>query len=223
MDKVILEAAVFNNLRLLNRCTPQDTYVLNYKWHLEECRKKGIEFFDLYCLGWWWGSTRNPKKILDIGVRTGTSLCQLLSACSDYEDKRVVQFDVFNDGLSCPELVKKHLNYLGIPTEFIEKIEFHTGDSKETVPRFKETNVDLFDWVLVDGDHSNEGAKIDLNNVVDLVAPGGIIVFDDIASTVEKFGFNLRPTWNEFKEENYNNFMWYEDHAAKGTAWGIRL
>jgi len=216
MDKKLLTAALFHNLRILKSITPQDTYLEHYKIHIAN---SGDEFFDLYSLSWEFGSKNNPKKIMEIGVRTGLSICQLLSSCFDFEDKRVVLFDRFDDGLCCPDLVRKHLKHLGIPTDFLE---FYIGDSAETVPKFKETNEDKFDWVLVDGAHDPVCCKIDLDNVKDMVAKGGLIVFDDIASTVKKYGFNLRPAWNDFKEENYDNFIWHEDHIGKGTAWGIK-
>lgn len=215
-DKKTLTSIVFHNLRILDKVEPKDTYINNYKWHWD---KWGDEFFDQYCLGFWWGSEHNPKNILEIGSRTGLSLCQLLSGCKDYEGKRVVCFDLWDDGLSCPELVQKYLDYLAIPV----KPEFYKGDSRVTVQVFKKTCTDKFDYILVDGGHSDETASIDLENVVDLVAKDGIIVFDDISATMESDGFDLKPTWERFKKKYFNEFVWREDPAGKGTAWAIKI
>jgi predicted O-methyltransferase YrrM len=194
--------------------TPQDTYIVNYRGHHN---KWGDDFFDVYSLCWWWGAHYHPMKIMEIGSRTGLSLAQLLSSYQDFKGLRVVLFDIFTDGLGSPEIIKKHLSYLAIPTDFIE---FYTGDSRETVPKFKEINKDKFDWILVDGGHSPEIANVDLNNVVDLVAKDGIIVFDDISATVESDGFDLKSTWEGFKRQHLEEFVWKEDPAGKGTAWG---
>jgi predicted O-methyltransferase YrrM len=212
MDKKTLTSIIFHNLRILDKVEPNDTYVNNYRWHWDNW---GDEFFDQYCLGFWWGSEYNPKNILEIGSRTGLSLCQLLSGCKDYDRKRVVCFDLWDDGLSCPDLIRKYLSHLNISVE----PEFIQGNSLETVPKFKETNTDKFDYILVDGGHSDEVASVDLENIVDLVAQGGVIVFDDIAATVESDGFNIKTTWENFKKRHFNEFKWNENLAGKGTAW----
>jgi predicted O-methyltransferase YrrM len=215
MDKKTLTSVIFHNLRILDKVCPEDTYIANYKWHWE---KWGDEFFDQYCLGFWWGSTYNPKNILEIGSRSGLSLSQLLSGCKDF-DKRVVCFDLWDDGLSNPELILKYLSHLNI----VVPIEFYQGDSRITVPEFKKNNKDKFDYILVDGGHSDETASVDLENVVDLVAKGGVIVFDDISATIESDGFNIKPTWERFKKKHLKDFKWHEDMAGKGTAWAIKL
>jgi hypothetical protein len=216
MDKKTLTATIFNTLRILDKVEPRDTYLANYLWHWN---RWGDEFFDQYCLGFFMGMTKNPKNILEIGSRTGLSLCQLLSGCKDFEGKRVVCFDLWDDGLSNPELIKKYLDHLAIAVH----IEFYQGDSRITVPEFKKTNKDKFDYVLVDGGHSDETASVDLENVVDLVSQGGIIVFDDISATLESDGFNIKPTWERFKKNHFNEFKWNEDPAGKGTAWAIKI
>jgi predicted O-methyltransferase YrrM len=53
---------------------------------------------------------------------------------------------------------------------------FYVGDSK----RFWQENSTTFDLVYVDGDHSAEGARIDLFNGWRFLEPGGLLVVDDI-------------------------------------------
>jgi len=214
-EKKLLTGIIFHNLRILNKITPQDTYINNYKWHWD---RWGDEFFDLYHFVFFWGLKHQPKKIMEIGTRTGLSLAQLLSAYLDFEGMRIVIFDRFDDGLSCPELVKKHLEHLAIPTDFIE---FHTGDSAETVPEFKKTNKDKFDYVLVDGSHVEECVTIDLENVKDLVAENGVIVVDDTAARPED-NISVKPAWEKFKIKYAQQFEFHEDGHGKGISWGIR-
>lgn len=213
MDKKLLNSAIFHNLRALHTATPEDGYLVNYLYHWQ---REGEKFFDIYHLAFWWGAYKNPKRIMEIGTRTGLSLAQLLSPMMSFDGVRVVLFDLWADGLSTPDLVKKHLNYLGIHTS----IEFYQGNSRETVPAFMEENKDLFDWILVDGDHSPGVAMIDLENARKLVAPGGVIVFDDI---VEFDGVVLMPTWREFQEKYREDFTWHMDLHGKGVGWCVRL
>lgn len=213
MDKKILTSTIFNNLRILHSVTPQDTYILNYRMHYE---REGDEFFDQYSLAFWWGTNFKPKKILEIGSRSGISLVQLLSSYVDFSDMRVVLFDLWNDGLCTPNLIRKHLKHMGIEIE----PEFYQGDSRITVPQFMEKNIDKFDYILVDGDHSQEGATWDLESAYQLIAKGGVIVFDDIVSFD---GLNLRPVWDNFKNKYLNKFNWFEDTHGKGVGWAVKI
>jgi predicted O-methyltransferase YrrM len=216
MDKKLLTAMVFHNLRVLNKVTPRDTYVLNYQTHY---KKWGDNFFDIHALAFQWGATHHPMRIMEIGTRTGLSIAALLSAYQDFSGLRVCLFDLFDDGLSCPDLVRKHLEHLAIPTGFVE---FYIGDSRKTVPAFKQGNTDLFDYILCDGGHSVEVLTEDLENVVDLLATGGVLLVDDISATVQSDGFDLKPALNAFQDKHLNEFSWYRDEAGKGTAWAVR-
>jgi predicted O-methyltransferase YrrM len=217
MDKKLLAAMVFHNLRILHGVTPRDTYIKNYEWHRD---KWGDAFFDIHSLAFYWGATHHPEKILEIGTRTGLSIAALLSAYQDFSGVRVCLFDLFDDGLACPDLVRKHLEHLAIPTGFIE---FYTGDSRVTVPEFKRGNTDLFDYILCDGGHSVEVLSVDLENVVDLLAPGGVLVVDDLSATAKSDGFDLTPAWEDFQMKHQNEFKsWHFDPAGKGTAWAVK-
>ena len=212
-DKSI-NAAIFNVMRTLKKLNPGDTYLENYKWHLD---KNGDKFFDYYHLLWEVGPKMNPKSMLEIGCRTGISICQLLASMIDYTDKEVVLFDVFNDGFISPALVKLNMLQLNIPTDMVE---FNVGKSTETIPKYKEEHPGKkFDYVLVDGDHSKAGARIDLENVVDMVAKDGILIFDDIAND----GMSLDDVWQAFKAEHKEEFTYNENYDGKGTAWAIKL
>ena len=211
----MINSAVFNTLRILKKVNQGDTYLENYLGHYHRHKEK---FFDHYHLAWIWGSKNNPKRIFEVGTRTGLSLCQLLSSLMDRENLRVVTCDLFNDGYVSVNLVLMYLKYLNLPTDCIE---FLIGDSKETIPKFKTNHVDeKFDWVLVDGGHDRETAKADLANVWELVDKNGILVFDDISTNPGECG--LIDVWDEFKGCHPNEFTYFEDFNGKGTAWGIK-
>lgn len=210
--KQIPNEVIFSVMRVLKKVNPGDLYYENYLWHYQ---KNGEKFFDIYHLAWAIAIEKKPKRILEIGTRTGISLCQLLSAYVDYKGiERIVSCDLFNDGYISPGLVKLNLKTLNIPQDVIDKIEFLIGDSKTLIPQLKEK----FDWVLVDGDHSELGARTDLENARTLVEQGGVLVFDDIAPD----GMSLLPIWEEFKNNHLEEFEWFQNLDGKGCGWAIK-
>jgi predicted O-methyltransferase YrrM len=200
-----LTAQVLNNLRILKAKNPGDTY---YEEYLKHSERDGVDFYDQYHFAIVRAVLHKPKRILEIGVRTGLSICNLLSAYRNpAEAERVVLCDVWNDGFASPEIVKMYLRALNINVN----PEFIVGDSKIEVPKIQGE----FDYILVDGDHGKEAARLDLENVVRLCAKGGVIVFDDISP----FGCNLLDVWEAFKEAHKDEFIFDQNMKGKGTAW----
>jgi predicted O-methyltransferase YrrM len=214
----IPNAVIFSVLRTLKKLNPGDTYYENYLWHLN---KRQETFFDIYHFAWSWGIEHQPKKIFEIGTRTGISLAQLLSSYVDYSKiEKIVTCDLFNDGYLTPNLVKMYLDYLGIPQNIIEKVEFLVGDSKITIPQFKKMNPNFFfDYILVDGSHDQKDARTDLENVSSLIEKSGVLIFDDIALD----GMNLGDVWQDFKNSHTQDFEWHEDYNGKGLGWCTKL
>ena len=144
-----------------------------------------------------------PERYLEIGVRRGHSLC-MVAKCSRIP-MAIYGFDLWvqdyageeNPG---PDLVRSEVEKFG----FSGRLELISGDSRHTIPRFLEQHPSFFylDMVFVDGDHSAEGARIDLENIIDHVAPGGILVFDDICHPEHLY---LQDVWNEVMA-NRNDF-----------------
>ena len=211
----LLTGIIFENLRILHNITPRDTYIENYEWHR---KRHGDKYFDLYHFAFWYGINFHPQNIIEIGTRTGLSLAQLLSGYLDYTNIEVVSFDRFDDGLSNPELVKKHLHALGIPDI---KITFHIGDSNELFPKWKQNNSKQWDWILVDGSHQKPWAMNDLENVKDIIKPGGILIMDDINASKED-GIDVPEIWAEFKSKYKSYFKFGEDRHGKGIGWGVK-
>jgi len=203
----LVTATIMNTLRILKGVTPQDTYYEAYQGHAQ---KQGDEFMDTYHFMWYLGTYVKPKRILEIGCRTGISICQTLSAYNDLDAiEQIVLIDLFSDGLCTPDLVLKHLHHLNIHID--DKIAFVAESSGMILP-IMENEGRMFDYILVDGCHEKEYAKQDLINATALIAQGGYIVFDDITPD----GCNLQVVWDEFKENRYDDFEFDEDHHGKG-------
>jgi len=116
-----------------------------------------------------------PKSYLEIGVREGDSLKAVLFGHSFIT--KLVLCDTWGgkyggSGRGGHKHIEKFLNNIRYDGE----VKFLDGDSKYMIP----TLDDKFDLILVDGDHSYEGAYTDLNNTWKLLEEGGFLVFDDI-------------------------------------------
>ncbi len=213
-DRRVLHAVIFNTMRILKRLNPADTYLEAYLGHL---KRSGPDFSDSYMLLWEIAASRAPKKILEIGTRTGISLCQLLSA---YIDNSVIEeiicIDPFNDGYISPALVKKNLNYLNLPAD---RVQFITGFSQEVLPSMIEAEK-KFDYILVDGDHSKVTAGQDLEAAHQLLESGGIIVFDDISDAPGECA--LIDVWKAFEATHEDEYEFSHNMSGKGTAWAIK-
>jgi predicted O-methyltransferase YrrM len=206
---------VFDVMKKLKALNPGDTYLEAYEGHYQ---RNGDKFLDYYHILHELAKKFSFDHVMEIGCRTGISICQLLSALKDNGremPKTIDLFDVFNDGFISPMLVKINVNH--IAGGICENIRFHIGDSKKTVPEFKPDY--KLDWILVDGDHSREGAMADLINVEPLIAPGGIICFDDVSPNIGEC--NLIGVWNDFKKGREDKYYWLESMVGKGFALAI--
>lgn len=209
--KSVLTAYILNNLRILKAKNPGDLY---YEEYLKHTDREGPNFYDQYCFAVERVLSHKPRRILEIGVRTGLCICNMLSAYRDLSEiERIVLIDIWNDGFMSPELVKLNMRSLNV-ANVLDRTEFIKDDSKVVVPGL----VGSFDYILVDGDHTKEVALIDLENCVPLCEPGGVIVFDDISP----FGCSLLDVWEQFKELYKGQFDFFEDMAGKGTAWAVK-
>lgn len=203
---------VFEVLRKLKKINPGDTYLEAYEGHFQ---RNGDIFLDYYHILWELAKEFEFKHVMEIGCRTGISICQLLSALKDNNKpipETIDLFDLFNDGFITPELVKLNIKSLGIDI----KPNFHIGDSKHLVPNFFNTRPLPYclDYILIDGSHDRTDAPQDLLNAELLLAQGGVMIMDDLSTNPGECG--LIDVWNEFKKGRKDEYYWLESMNAKG-------
>lgn len=208
------KAAAYAVMRALRPLVPADTYYENY---LAMRKKYEPNFYDIYQLIWLIGSQLAPKRILEIGTRSGISLCQLLSSYIDLGTVEfIVTIDLFEHWLK-PEIVIANLNHLNLscpaPCHIVR------GRSDEVLPKLLEQKK-LFDYILVDGCHEAAVAMKDLEMSHPLCAPGGIVLFDDISKNPGECG--LVTVWNAFKTAHADEYHFFERLEGKGVAWAVQ-
>lgn len=215
----VVNAAIFSVMRTLEKVYPTDSTYENYR---SQSATYGKDFFDFYHLLWNIGAVINPKNIMEIGCRSGISLIQLLSSMPNLDGKRVVIFDSFlhetlsvTDKRICnEEVVRANLEYLNLP---IDMVEFVVGLSQETIPSWRANNPDVtFDYILVDGGHAYDDERIDMENSAEMLAPGGVLLMDDIVNP------ELNALWNEFKAGNGSGLLFAESLSWKGFGVAVK-
>ncbi|MBI2481554.1 MAG: class I SAM-dependent methyltransferase [Planctomycetia bacterium] len=119
-----------------------------------------------------------PEYIVEVGTFAGGTAVGFANAINENGRGRLicVDQDSYSNG-TFPQVVKRNLARVGFAES---KLQLCCGDSKEWLPKLGETLKGKADIVLVDGDHTYEGALIDLTNAVPLVKPGGFILVHDV-------------------------------------------
>ena len=72
--------------------------------------------------------------------------------------------------------------------------------------------------ITVDGDHSEDGAYADLSNVIQRLAPGGILVFDDIAHPSHPY---LIDCWRRATAKHPNLLTYEYVETGYGIAFAV--
>jgi UDP-galactose transporter len=121
-----------------------------------------------------------PAKYLEIGSYTGISSSFMLShpfpTYATLVDPCVLSTEHFRGSLDQESTIRKNLASIvpNYPCNLTRPWDLHVGFSPAALP-VGET----FDIIFIDGDHSAKGVWADYNNTINLLRPGGFMVFDD--------------------------------------------
>lgn len=118
-------------------------------------------------------SAANAKKIFEFGTYRGQTTCGLAAVCKDAK--------IYTLNLS-PEDDPRYAPYIGMyiaRSPDRDRITQIYCDSRtfDTTP-YRES----MDYIFIDGDHSFKGVKNDTEKALELLKPGGIIVWHDYAA-----------------------------------------
>ena len=157
-----------------------------------------------------------PSTFLEVGVRRGWSTAAVAMASPDCQ---IYAFDEWHENYGGsanpgPQFVQSELSKVG----YNKPIIFINGDSHKTLPNFFKENDEKFDMVLIDGDHSVDGARQDLMDTMPHINVGGVMVFDDIVDCE-----GLQDVWDGLIKE-FPNFRYFSFRENKpGVACAVRI
>ena len=205
----------------------------------EHWRKSGLKkffgqiFIDLV-------KQKNPKNFLEIGVFTGVTarnVCELLSATNNedffylgidlfedfqesaHQNEVVPQFLINKQNFSNPFkslvynfLLKEQLNSHQSVSKFLKKfknnIELKKGNSLSILPKI---DIKIFDMIFVDGGHSYETVKSELNIIFENMKNSCLIVCDDY---IHNQASGVKKAIDESVKENNCDFKIVADRFA---------
>jgi len=135
-----------------------------------------------------------PKKLIETGLASGISTCYMLNAISSgdkiysIDPFQKIQWDRF--GLIN---VYEVANELGLPKNTYHWIPEYSKNY------FKSTS-DKYDFMLIDGDHTYEGALVDLYGSLKILNNKGILAIDDVLHD------QVRKALDEFMKTNRQSY-----------------
>jgi len=90
------------------------------------------------------------------------------------------------------------------------------SQAQGTIDALKSTGL-KFDLILIDGDHTYLGVKLDLENYLPFLADGGFLMLHD--SALDAWG--VKPVTEELKESDVIKFV--NEYIGKGPVCGVAL
>jgi len=209
------KARVLNIMKRLEPDTHLKGNILSFE---TQVRVRAPGFETIVFLNWY-ARSFHPVTYLEIGVRRGRSIAQVMV---ESPGTQAFGFDLWipnyagqpNPG---PEFVIRELLNLGVK----RLPGFWVGRSQVTVPLFllDPCVPRRFELINVDGDHTYEGARADLQTTFRCLADGGAIIFDDITHPAHP---DLMRLWAETKQAHPECLFLEDLSGGYGTGLAVK-
>lgn len=205
---------------ILQRLVPDEYIEFMVQYYQQGLKKFGEYWGYIDQLTVLYAATKllEPENYLEIGVFRGRSMSVVASLAPDCNlygfDLWIENYsDLENPGADFVGSQLKRVGYRGQPVLI-------SGKTQETIPEFLNTHSDLFfDLITVDGDHTEAGARADLENVLPRVKLGGVLVFDDITHPQHLW---LERIWDEVVGANPNFISAKYTEVGHGVGFAVR-
>lgn len=168
---------------------------------------------------------QSPLSILEIGVDEGENSVRLISELSKKVPISKIRFvgidlfDLMNPGIAkneASQIPKSKLDVEILLTSNFPNLNFELleGDSNEILSTVNEN----FEFIFIDGGHSYETVKKDLELSESILSEGGTIVLDDYTNrkAETKAGYGVARLVNELDKNKWNikisklpDFFWH--------------
>jgi SAM-dependent methyltransferase len=121
-------------------------------------------------------------KVLEVGVDKGQILIPMLQFLSMNFDN----FHLIGNDIYARDELKVKLELMTMNLKKNQTFDMAMASSLEFLPKFVETmqgtpyeKEGYFNLMLIDGDHNYHTVKKEFENIPKLLAPGGLVIFDD--------------------------------------------
>ncbi len=150
-------------------------------------------------IGMWekWLTGRKPKRALEIGSFEGASAIWLLDFFSGLKITCVDTFSPGFDDVTGEYEQRFDRNVL----EYGNRVIKLKGKSTDVLKSFSSRS--KYDLIYIDGDHTYEGVKADIELAYPLLKAGGVMIFDDYNNT----DFGVRQAVDEYLEGLYVDIL----------------
>ncbi|MBU1863542.1 MAG: methyltransferase domain-containing protein [Candidatus Omnitrophica bacterium] len=176
-----------------------DEPLIRRRDHILKCIQDASSFWNIHSVLAFIAHTFQPEAYLEIGMRTGGSLVQVVHHSNV---KQVIAVDLWEGSYAnlpnSLEYAQRQVAHYKTKTDKKFNIEFMQGNSHVILKHLIQQK-NTFDLITVDGDHSENGALEDLEDAVQLLSERGIIIFDDIMHPSHSY---LLRVANRFKERH---------------------
>lgn len=149
----------------------------------------------------------DPKFGIEIGVAFGSNSFNLLSNFNNLKLYSIDPYVKYSDQDKMSDLVENekgnqlyHFVSNKLKNQFNDRSVFIRSTSEEVL----KMDNNSFDFIYIDGDHTYEGVKKDLNNTFLKVKKNGILAGDDYG-VFEDFNFGVKKAVDEFCIQNNLN------------------
>ena len=157
---------------------------------------------------------QNPKSILEIGVHDGENALRLISAISKKDNLPTIRYvgvDLFSL-MTSAEMARQLVSQIPKSKQDVEFLitsnfpnidfELFEGNSNEILKIIKEK----FEIIFIDGGHSYETVKKDLELSESLLSDGGLIILDDYTNrnAEVKVGFGITRLVSELDKNKWD-------------------
>lgn len=146
---------------------------------------------------------RKPKRVLEIGCWDGGTLREWLTQGSP---EFVLAIDLEHRN------AEAYADWVGEETELRTVV----GDSSEERQVREMLCSAPFDWVFIDGDHTDAGVRADVTNTLKLISPGGLMLLHDITPPAGTSTVPPRVVWQELARD-YKAWAYEFDEPAPWT------
>ena len=170
---------------------------------LEKTRDTDPQFAIYYRFLYELSKAIKPTWILETGTRLGMSAAQLAMGCPS---AKVITLDID------PHSKNRFVDDPNLRT--LKNVIALTADSRKAKELFP-AECRKFDLIYLDSDHTYDVVSPEFKIYREMLAPGGVMVFDDIALNPE-----MRRFWSEVPEPKAElNFL----HTLCGAGFGVHV